>query len=445
MLHKQLAWIFRYICSKSLGIMALIFVLLCGLSASPSLSQERILLEVGKGILLPGSEVVESIFVADTSIADANLSPSESVFLYGKAVGETSLIGAALNGDELFRYTVVVTENLSELRRSLSRRFPGEALSLESSRGSILVTGIISTEQVRANVIRTIEAAVPSSAVIDEMSVTSSNLIRLKVRLLEVNRNRVSRFGVSWTAVVAENGFFLGTSNNGSLSFGYDKVAQDSLNATIDLLVSNGVASIVQETSLSTVSGEDAEFAVGGEIPVPNFAGNTEVRDTGNFSLDYKFIGTRLVFTPSDAQGNKLRLAIASTVTSTQARSSTVNGNMFPNLSTRSFRTTVELEDQQSFVIAGLSKNETLAALREPTGKAGSRLVNAIFGRDSVDDTGQELVIIVTPILSDFEPPKVAESIIRRPSNLEFILGGGTEGGKSPGLGRIAPIAGFRY
>ncbi|MGL6210823.1 MAG: type II and III secretion system protein family protein [Paracoccaceae bacterium] len=403
------------------------------------------MLEVGKGILLPGSEFVESVFVADTSIADANLSPSESVFLFGKSVGETSLIGAALNGDELFRYTIVVTENISELRRSLSRRFPGEALSLESSRGSILVTGTTSTEQVRQNVIRTVEAAVPSSAIIDELTVASSNLIRLKVRLLEVNRSRVSRFGVDWTALIADNGFTLGTSSRGNLSLGYDETAENSLNATVDLLVSNGVASIVQETSLSTVSGKDAEFSVGGEIPVPTFTGDTEVNASGNFSLDYKFIGTRLLFTPAEAKGNKLRLAISSSVTSAQATSSTVNGNVFPNLSTRSFRTDVELADKQSFVIAGLSKNETLSALRDPAGNAPSRLINSILGRDTVNDTGQELVIIVTPFLSDFEPPRVAEAIIRRPSNLEYILGGGTQGGKHPGLGRLAPVAGFRY
>lgn len=439
---KQVVWRTRHLVRLTL-VLTLAFWFT---SQGAAQAQDRIVLEIGKGMLLPQTSSIESIFVADTSIADATLSPTDSVFLYAKTAGETSLIGAALDGTELFRYTVVVTESLSELRRSLGRRFPGEAISVESSRGSMLITGIVSTEEVRENIIRTIQTAIPNLEILDEITVNASNLIRLQVRLLEVNRNRVGKFGINWNATVADNGYFIGAGSSGELAMGYDPEAKNSLNATIDLLVTNGIATIIQETSLSTVNGQDAEFSVGGEIPIPAFIGDTEVKNTGNFSLDYKFVGTRLIFTPTEAAGNKLRLSISSSVSSIQAKSSTVNGNVFPNISSRSFRTNVELNDGQSFVIAGLSRNESLAAVRDPRGNGTSRAVNSVFGRDTVDDTQQELVIVVTPILSDLVAAPVSDAVIKRPGNLEFILGGGTEGsGKAPGFGQVSQIAGFRY
>lgn len=418
--------------------------LLCAI-ALPAAANEQIVVEVGKGVLLDGSELTESVFVADTSIADANLSPTESIFLFGKSVGETSLIGAALDGSELFHYTVIVTHAMSEIRGNLSQRFPGEAISLESSRGSVMVAGVVSSEQVRENVIRTLEAGIPSSAIIDQLTVSSSNLIRLHVRLLEVNRSRAKRYGIDWSGTIAENGFFVGAQQGGVLRLGYNERARDSLSATIDLLVSNDIATIVQETSLSTVAGQEALFSVGGEIPVPRFiSAEPDGGNAANYSLDYKFIGTELAFSPTRAPGNKLRLGIQSSVSSAQPTSSVVNGNTFPNLNTRSFQTQVELADGQSFIIAGLSRNESLAALRDSDGRAGSGLVNRLFGSDRVSDGSKELVVIVTPQLTEPEIERVAEKLVRRPSNLEFLLSGDSGKGGN-GTRRIPGKAGFIY
>jgi pilus assembly protein CpaC len=371
---------------------------------------------------------------------DANLSPTESIFVFGKSVGETSLIGAALDGSELFRYTVVVTHPLSEIRRSLSRRFPSEAISVESSRGSVLVGGAVSSEAVRANVIRTIEASIPGSTILDQITVSSSNLIRLQVRLLEINRSKAQNFGINLT------GFLV---NNGDVSVNsFNTTGQSSLNATVSPLIANGVATIVQETALSTVFGEEAQFSLGGEIPIPAFlsgGGNGE-NENGNFGLDFKFIGTDLKFTPTQAPGNKLRIAIESSISSAQQGSSVVNGNTFPNISQRSFNTSVELEDSQSFVIAGLSKDETIAALRDSNGGFASSIAN-IFSRDRLSSSNQELVVIVTPILSGLQQESVEAKLIDRPSNLEFILSRGPKGaGKVSGnIKNLPDIAGFEY
>ena len=425
-------------------IVAFVAISFFALIASATHAQERFTVEEGKSVLLPVSSSVQTVFISDTAVADASISPDNRVFVFGKSVGETTLITTSLDGTSETIFDVTVTHRMSEIRGMLSARFPGQQISVESSRGSLLVSGVVVDERVRATVIETLQGAVSGSNIIDRLSVNGSNIIRLQVLLLEVSRTQVENFGINWTATVADNGFFVGASDRGVLRFGKSEKAETSLSAAVDLLVSSGIATIVQETVLATVGGEAANFSVGGEIPVPRFISNTEGDDAQNFQLDYKFIGTNLSFTPTVAPGNKLRLLIDSTISAADGTVATVNGNAFPNLSSRSFRTNVELEDAQPFVIAGVSRNNTVGDLRK--GRAGfSKLVDSVFGADAVSASSQELLVIVTPLLTERKPVEVTDRLPRVMGNLEFILtgkpGGKILGHASSGLGP----AGFKY
>jgi pilus assembly protein CpaC len=423
----------------------MIVLFICALTFAAS-AQQRLTVEKGKSILLPFGEEIDTVFVSDTAVADASISPNNRVFVFGKEVGETSLITTSTDADADMAFTIVVTHKLSEIRSVIRNRFPGEQVSIESSRGSLMVTGVVSSDQIRQTLVTTLESAAPETTIIDRLNVGSSNVIRLEVKLLEVSRSQVENFGIDWTATVTNNGFFLGTSSRGVLTLGQNNTAQSSLNAALDVLVSNGIATIAQETVLSTVNGEEAFFSVGGEIPIPTFIPDSDGSSNGNFQLDYKFIGTSLTFTPSTAPGNKLRLLIDSTISSPGQTTSTVNGNTFPNLNTRSFRTNVELQDRQPFVIAGVSRNDTTNDLRQNRGTGLSRVVDGLFGKDTVTANSQELVVIVTPLLSNSEPVDIQERLPTPQSNLEYILSKpGGKGSGSPSGSSVFGAAGFRY
>jgi pilus assembly protein CpaC len=411
-------------------------------------AQETLLIEVGKSQTLSDTGTTETVFIADTSVADASVSPGNSVFVFGKSVGETTLITTDVGTGATRSYNIVVVHAMTELRSALSRRFPGQQITVQSARGSIMVSGVVADDTQRENVIATLAAAAPGATIIDELNVAGSNMIQLRVRLLEVNRDRVQQYGIDWNGLVAASGFFVGTSDRGVIEIGRRESSADTLTATIDVLVSNGIATIAQETTLSTVSGDRAEFSVGGEIPVPRYVSDNDGAEDSNFQLDYKFVGTQLVFLPSHVPGNKLRLTIESTVSNTLPTTATVNGNTFPNLSSRSFRTNVDLADGQSFVIAGLSQQSTSADLRTSGGNGLGNTVNAIFGNDKVSRSNRELVVIVTPVLGEVtaEPARVT-ALPPQMSNLEFILSGGRNGDpKSQGIrpGSLG-AAGFKY
>ncbi|MBC7286369.1 pilus assembly protein N-terminal domain-containing protein, partial [Hoeflea sp.] len=238
--------------SKWRHALALVSVILMSPSvlSSPASAQERLTVEQGKSILLPVGDNVDTVFVSDTTVADASISSNNRVFVFGKEVGETSLIATSTDAASDMTFTVVVTHKLSEIRSVIQSRFPGEQIAVESSRGSLMLTGIVSSDRVRETLVTTLESAAPETTIIDRLRVASSNIIRLEVKLLEVSRTQVENFGIDWNATVTANGFFLGTSNRGVLSVGKSDTAESSLNAALDVLISNGIATIAQETVL---------------------------------------------------------------------------------------------------------------------------------------------------------------------------------------------------
>ena len=137
------------------------FIFSLGMLTLPAVAQERLIVEMGKGIFLPNTGAVETVFVADTNIADVTSSPGEAVFLFGKSVGETTLIATDLSGNEQFRFDVTVVLNLAEIRRSLDQRFGGEQIALSSARGSVMVKDRKST---RLNSSHPSRSRMPSSA-----------------------------------------------------------------------------------------------------------------------------------------------------------------------------------------------------------------------------------------------------------------------------------------
>lgn len=426
------------------GIYVVVAVILSG-RVVQSQDEMRLVVEVGKGIVLPGAGAVDSIFVADNAIADAVASESGEVYVYGRAVGETTLL-ASIADEGQRQYTVMVTPNIVELQRGLAERFPGTNVSINASRGSVFVSGVVENEVQRQRVIQTIEADLPNLAVIDQVEVSSSNLVTLRVRLLEVDRSRAESFGVDWDATVASNGFFLGASDRGVIRLGNKEDTTDSLNATLDVLTTSGIVTVSQETLLSTVVGRSAHFSVGGEIPIPNYISDEQDGGAGNYKLDYKFIGTDLSFTPVNAPGEKLRLEIESNISSAGTSATTVNGNTFPNLRSRSIQTNVELEDRQSFVIAGISRDETVLDLRTGRAPGLSRAVDALFGADRRRGSAQELVIVVTPLLTAESDERPSEPVLQSISNLEHIISNPEGSFKAQGrLPKVVQLAGFRY
>lgn len=146
------------------------------------------------------------------------------------------------------------------------------------------------------------------------------------------------------------------------------------------------------EPNITMLSGEKASFLAGGEVPIPVLGTN------GNISITYHEFGIRLNVIATVTDDGKVHMQIAPEV-STVDPSNAVTTNIVtvPGFATRRMQTTMELEDGQSFVLAGLFSQEDNDILNKFPGIGSIPIIGAFFSGKNADRRDNEMIVIIRP------------------------------------------------
>jgi len=151
--------------------------------------------------------------------------------------------------------------------------------------------------------------------------------------------------------------------------------------------------SVLAEPNLTAMSGEDAEFLVGGQVPLPLITADTT-------QIEYKDFGVKLNFTPTVLSQNRISLKVNPEVSNISIESQQViNGTNFPSFTTRSASTTIELASGQSFALGGLLKSEDIEQLQKVPLIGEIPVLGSLFRSTEFTRRETELIIIVTAYL----------------------------------------------
>jgi pilus assembly protein CpaC len=242
----------------------------------------------------------------------------------------------------------------------------------------------------------------------NRLSVTSGVQVNLRVRIAEISRQVTRRFGINWTALgsIGKYGIFGAllsdpfnspSSPANQLLLGSNSNTLN-INAVLDLLAQDNLATILAEPNLTATSGETASFLSGGEYPIPVAQQNNTI------TVDYKQYGISLAFVPTVVGPNHISLHVRPEVSqlTTQGAVQLGAGNStisVPALTVRRADTTVELGSGQSFAIAGLSLDQNTIGNSGLPYAGETPVLGALFGSNNYQRNDSELVIIVTPYI----------------------------------------------
>ena len=186
----------------------------------------------------------------------------------------------------------------------------------------------------------------------------------------------------------------------------------DIYSGLLKALEQDGLFKVLAEPNLVAISGEQAEFLSGGEIPIPvvqNSAGNSS-----SISVEYKPFGVAVKFTPFVLTANRIRMTVQPEVSEiSNTNSVTLSGYKVPSIDTRRAKTTIELAPGESFMIAGLITDQTRASIDQLPGAKELPVLGALFRSTEFQRNETELVIAVTPYIVD----PVKSSDIKMPSD----------------------------
>jgi pilus assembly protein CpaC len=168
----------------------------------------------------------------------------------------------------------------------------------------------------------------------------------------------------------------------------------------IDALASDNLAHIVAEPTLTTLSGTQASFLVGGQFPIPVDEQNNEV------TIQFKSYGVQLVFTPTVFSDGRIALQVSPTLSQlssansvTEAASGSSAAITVPSLIVQQASSTVILGSGQGMALAGLLEDNSNQTDNAVPGIGEIPVLGALFRGDSFQHQEQELVITVTPYL----------------------------------------------
>jgi pilus assembly protein CpaC len=378
---------------------------------------------VGKSLLINTTERLKRISVTDPGIAFAQVITPTQILVHGKSPGEVSL----LIWDELERsrsFDLRVDVDVSACADEERRVFPDEQIAVTPSRAAVVLSGHVSTEDIAKRAGELASAYSPKVVNVLTFGPVGAQEVLLQVKFAEVDRSALTQLGVNFISTGAANtlgsvttgqygGFgpqtltpgtsvtatgtaattTTGTTVNNVLNLFLFR-SDINLGATIQALETKNLLQILAEPNLIAVNGKEASFLAGGQFPFPIVqpgAGFTAV------TISFKEFGVRLQFTPVIMPNGNIHLKVAPEVSTLDfANALTISGFTVPALSTRKAETEFELQDGQSFVIAGLMDNRVTDIYNKIPGLGDIPILGNFFRSKSLQKSNSELMVLCT-------------------------------------------------
>lgn len=377
------------------------------MAQAPVAPAEEMVLSVGSGRLVQLNGTMADVFIANDGIADVQVRSNESVYIFGKAPGQTTVYATDRSGRVIYSASIRVGQNLASVDQMLTLAMPESNITATPMNGLVLLTGTVGAPADVEEAQRLVQAFVgDGTQVISRLRTATPQQVMLKVTIAEVSRTLTRGVGTNLQGV--GNNFSFGTgrdfiddagqglvSSPGTTAIGRVlNVLGVDLTGAVDLNENNGLVTILAEPTLTALSGETASFLAGGEFPIPI------AQALGTTSIEFRSYGVGLAFSPTVLEGGRISMRVRPEVSElSSAGAVQFNGTTIPALTTRRVETTVELGSGQSFVIGGLLRNTGNNSISRTPFLGNLPIIGSLFRSNSFRREETELVIVVTPYL----------------------------------------------
>ena len=431
------------------------------MAATPS---ETLNLSQGTGSLVRLPSPMTDVFVANDSIADVQVRSASQLYIFGKGRGETTVYATGKGGRVVYAANVRVGNNISSLDEMLRLAMPEASVNATPMNNLVLLTGTVASPEDVEEAQRLVQAYVgDGTQVVSRLRTAVPLQVTLRVKIAEVSRSLLKSIGVNLLAntggkfnigIAQGQGIYLpppGEADDslvpqilrspiGSTLSGAGRLFGMDVLSSLDLAETDGLVTTLAEPNLTALSGETASFLAGGEFPIP------VSQSLGAVSIEYKQYGVSLAFTPIVLADGRISMRVRPEVSELSSEGAIrLNGFDVPALTTRRAETTLELGSGQSFMLAGLLRNNNTNNIDKAPFLGDLPIIGALFRSTQFRRQETELVIIVTPYLVRPVSGRMALPTdgYRAPTDAERVfLGQSYKGVSGPAVPVAAPVPG---
>lgn len=408
------------ICLLSIQISCLLL-----LDAAAALAGVSTTVLVNKSALINLKNPARYVTIADKDVLDVpDPLKRNQLLINGKKIGCTTLIVWEENVDKPTFFDVQVAGDPNIVEAQIKEYAPRDAIKVQYARDTIILSGTVSNELTgkKAEEIAKSYAA----KVLNYVTIDSPLQVLLQVKVAQVDKTSLKKLGISaivkgtkaegFTNIVGAPKSTTSSSSSGTNTItngmtgitgtgpglgSFDPLDAFSagvsyfpagIGAVLQALTTKGLAKILAEPNLLVKSGEEGNFLAGSRIPYSVVVSTGGAATT---SIVFETVGIKLKFKPEVKENGVIALKIDPAEVSSIAGTLAVNG--YPIIDTRDVRTSVELRDGESLVLAGLLQEEQIKSMSKIPMLGDIPILGALFRSTQNDIREKELVFFITP------------------------------------------------
>ncbi len=372
---------------------------------------------LGKAEMLDLGQDVSDVLVANPGIVDVMAVRANQLYIVGSKLGDTNLMILDEDGNVVRKVNVHVQIDTEKLVEMLEELYPDEDVQVRGLTDQLVITGNVSTPAVSNSVanlvaqyageIQEFDNKSIDQIVVNMLTVSGEQQVMLKVKILEVSRSAMKDLGVetnldngsagNWdSAIRTAAGLGLGApAQLGVFGLQFATGGFGPLQFLARAMEEEGILNTLAEPNLTAISGEQAGFLAGGEIPIP-----TQLDRNGNLVYEFRPFGVSLNFRPTVLSANRISMQMTTEVsTTTNEEGLQLNGISVPSFNVRRAQTTVELPSGGTLMIAGLIQSDSISGLTQIPGVKDVPVVGDLMKSDTFKRNESEVVVMITPYL----------------------------------------------
>lgn len=361
----------------------------------------------GESAILPVKNLVRAS-VGNPEVLVVNVLSQEELLITAKGEGQTTLIlwedgvGRSVRWINVGKSTLLRTIEVERIINdpAIKVSFVGEQ--------TVIIEGKVKTEEQmkRAALI----ASGAAEKVVNLIEMTDPKQVLVKVRFVEIQtkdkdellrqfgsgtrtENGDFQFSILSDILDPESGsggIFDISLHPGIIHGGAGDELFDPLDLMLSSLEQNRRGKILSQPNIVALSGHDAKFRVGGEIPY------TYQNEKGFNVVDFREFGVELNVTPFVDSNNNINMKVFPIV---RVPDFTLAISGIPGFKTREVQTDIQVGDGQTIVIGGLLQHEITTIKSKVPLFGDIPLIGELFQSKRNTDEETELLIFLTPMV----------------------------------------------
>ena len=367
-----------------------------------------------------GSSKITRVTVANPAIADVVVLDKVKLNIIGKALGSTSLSVWSVNGMRQ-DFVISVCNTDTATAQFIKQSMGLDGVQVAKVGDKLVLQGTVENQYELNNALGMAKVYAGEDNIVNLIQMKNPTMVNLSALVIDISGKDASDLGFKYgvaSDVSTSDGhtsITFGTAGDfyGGKDF-YDATHHPFQNVDfmIQALASQNKIKVLSRPNITTMSGEEAEILIGGELPIPT-------SKDGEISVEWKPYGIKLKIKPQVDQESKITSKVEAEVSGIDASVSVpTSAGKIPGLISRKASTMLSVPDGQTMAIGGLMNSDESKVITKVPILGDIPIIGEFFKHTSNSKDKRELMILITPtIVTDNDPVKGSSKMLEEVEN----------------------------